>query len=383
MMKSIRSVQDLENKTVFLRVDWNVPLKNGVITDDIRIRATLPTINYLQSKNCKIIIGTHLGRPEGEIIHSLSTKILAKKLSEIHPGKIIATDYVLETQVKNQIKRLKSKQILVLGNLRWYPEEEANNTAFARILASYADVYVNDAFAVSHRAHASVEAISHFLPSYAGLLLEREVEMLSTLTENPRQPFVIILGGAKIKDKIGMIKRFANIADKILVGGAIANTLRYFKGENVSESLYEPGLEHIAENIFEILKDKLVLPIDNKKKIAPDGKFSILDIGPETIKKFSQIISTAKTIFWNGNMGYSESKEFEIGTAEIADAVKSNPYTKIVAGGDTVGFLDSHKMLECFTFVSTGGGAALEFLAGIQLPGLEVLGYYDKRKIRN
>lgn len=370
----------IDGKTIFLRVDWNVPMKDGVITNDNRIKATIPTIEYLQSKNCKIIIGTHLGRPDGEIVPSLSTRILAKRFSELHPTKITATDYVIESPVKEQIGKLKSKDILVLGNLRWYAEEETNNLSFANVLASYAEIYVNDAFAVSHRAHASVVDITNFLPSYAGFLLEKEVKMLSTLTQNPRHPFVIILGGAKIKDKIGMIKRFANSVDQILIGGAIANTLKFFKGEDIDASFYEPGLESIIENIFEISDDKIMLPVDNVKKADANGRFSILDIGPETIEKFTQVISGAKTIFWNGNMGFSETKEYEIGTIKIAQAIQSNQYTKIVAGGDTVGFLDSHKMLNDFTFVSTGGGAALEFLAGIELPGLKVLGYYDKDK---
>ncbi|MEI8061517.1 MAG: phosphoglycerate kinase [Candidatus Berkelbacteria bacterium] len=377
-MRLIKDVE-IEGKTVFLRVDWNVPLKDGEISNDNRIKATIPTIEYLQSKNCKIIIGTHLGRPDGEIVHSLSTKILAQRFSQLHPGKIVATDYVIEAAVKEEVNKLQPKEVLVLGNLRWYAEEETNNLAFANVLASYAEIFVNDAFAVSHRAHASVEGITNFLPSYAGLLLEKEVKMLSTLTENPRHPFVIILGGAKIKDKVGLIKRFTDSADQILVGGAIANTLKFFKGEDISASFYEPGLENLIENLLADSGQKLVLPTDTVKKSDTSGRFSILDIGPETIKNFTEIIAGAKTIFWNGNMGFSELPEYEIGTVKIADAVKANIGTKIVAGGDTVGFLDSHKIIDGFTFVSTGGGAALEFLAGIDLPGLKVLDYYENK----
>jgi phosphoglycerate kinase len=375
-MRYLKDAENLENKTVFLRVDWNCPLKDGEIIDDNRIRATIPTIEFLQSKNCKIIIGTHLGRPDGEVVQSLSTRPLAKRFSELHAGKIIATDYVIESPVREQLSSLRAKEVLVLGNLRWYAEEETNNLAFANVLASYADIYVNDAFAVSHRAHASVDGITNFLPSYAGFLLEKEVKMLSTLTESPRHPFVIVLGGAKIKDKIGLIKKFAESADQILIGGAIANTLEFFKGQDIGSSFYEPDLEDKIEGIISSAKDKLVLPVDDDRKIDADGKFSILDIGPETIKKFSGIIAEAKTIFWNGNMGFTEDKNYQSGTIEIAQAIKSNQFTKIVAGGDTVGFLDSRKMLDGFTFVSTGGGAALEFLAGDELPGLKVLGYY-------
>jgi len=377
MMRGLNDA-DIEDKIVFLRVDWNVPLERGEILDDNRIRATIPTIEFLQSRNCKIIIGTHIGRPDGEVVPQLSTKILAKRFSEFSKEKVYATDYVIESAVKKQVNALRPKQILVLGNLRWYAEEEQNNFSFARILAGYADIYVNDAFAVSHRAHASVEAISNFLPSYAGLLLEKEVVTLATLTDSPRQPFVLVLGGAKIKEKVGVIKKFAAIADKILIGGAIANTLRYFNGQEVSASTFEANLADTVEQVSEIAKDKIVLPSDDKRKNLENNRFSILDIGPKTIEDFKKYISEAKTIFWNGNMGYSEDREFEDGTLEIAQAIRSNQFIKIIAGGDTVGFLNSHNINSCFTFISTGGGATLEFLAGVELPGLKVLGYYDK-----
>ena len=377
MMKSLNDA-DIEDKIVFLRVDWNVPLERGEILDDNRIRATIPTIEFLQSRNCKIIIGTHIGRPDGEVVPQLSTKILAKRFSEFSKEKVYATDYVIESAVKKQVNALRPKQILVLGNLRWYAEEEQNNFSFARILAGYADIYVNDAFAVSHRAHASVEAISNFLPSYAGLLLEKEVVTLATLTDSPRQPFVLVLGGAKIKEKVGVIKKFAAIADKILIGGAIANTLRYFNGQEVSASTFEANLADTVEQVSEIAKDKIVLPSDDKRKNLENNRFSILDIGPKTIEDFKKYISEAKTIFWNGNMGYSEDREFEDGTLEIAQAIRSNQFIKIIAGGDTVGFVNSHNINSGFTFISTGGGATLEFLAGVELPGLKVLGYYDK-----
>lgn len=378
-MKTIKQA-DLDGKKVFLRLDWNVPLKNGEIVDDNRIKATLPTIEYLISRDCRITIGTHLGRPEGEVVESLSTRVLAKRLSELVKTRIISTDYVIESKVKNAVDDLGSGEIIVLGNLRWFSEEETNNMAFAHILASYADVYVNDAFSVSHRAHASVEAITNFLPGFCGFQLEKETARLSLLNQNPKKPVVLILGGAKIKDKIGLIKEFSSLSDKILVGGAIANTMLFFQGEDISGSFYERGLESSVEEIKEILKDKLVLPTDFVKKQLKDGKFSIVDIGPETIKNFSNIISEAKTIFWNGNLGYTEDEKYGNGSFQVANAIKHNEYTKIVAGGDTVGFLGSHQLLDGFTFVSTGGGASLEFLAGKELPGLKVLSYYEKDK---
>jgi len=377
MMKSLNDA-DIEDKIVFLRVDWNVPLKEGKITDDTRIAATIPTIQFLQSKNSKVVIGTHLGRPEGEIVPELTTSILARKFSELTAGKVYATDYVIEHRVREQVKKLKSKDVLVLGNLRWYAEEQNNNLAFANILASYADIYVNDAFAVSHRAHASVEAITKFLPSYPGFLLEKEITSLGLLTEAPRHPFLLVLGGAKIKDKVGLIKRFIKIADYILIGGAIASTFKYFKGEDISQSYYEPQLEDTIEEIVDVTAGKLILPIDDRRADLGEGKFSILDIGPGTVENFKKYINQAKTIFWNGNMGHSEEKEFEFGTLEIAKAISDNKFIRVVAGGDTIGFINSHGLISGYSFISTGGGAALEFLAGIELPGLKVLGYYDK-----
>ena len=376
MMKSIREA-DIEEKKVFLRLDWNVPLKSGVILNDNRIKATLATIEYLLSKECKIIIGAHLGRPDGEIIPQLSTKILAKRFSELCSAKTYATDYVIESSVKKQVENLRNKEILILGNLRFYPEEGTNNLAFAHILASYGDVFVNDAFAVCHRAHASVEAITKFLPGYAGFLLEKEVDTLRTLTQRPRHPFMLILGGAKIKEKAKLLIKFTPIVDKIIVGGAIANTLRYFQGYNIGNSFYEPHMGELVGQILMATQGKMVLPVDDIRKSMLSGKFSIMDIGPQTIAKFKTCISKAKTIFWNGNMGHSEDKEFETGTLEIASAIKDNPYTRIVAGGDTVGFIDSKNMTSGYSFVSTGGGAALEFLAGEELPALKALGYYS------
>ena len=376
MMKSIREA-DIEEKKVFLRLDWNVPLKSGVILNDNRIKATLATIEYLLSKECKIIIGAHLGRPDGEIIPQLSTKILAKRFSELCSAKTYATDYVIESSVKKQVENLRNKEILILGNLRFYPEEGTNNLAFAHILASYGDVFVNDAFAVCHRAHASVEAITKFLPGYAGFLLEKEVDTLRTLTQRPRHPFMLILGGAKIKEKAKLLIKFTPIVDKIIVGGAIANTLRYFQGYNIGNSFYEPHMGELVGQILMATQGKMVLPVDDIRKSMLSGKFSIMDIGPQTIAKFKTCISKAKTIFWNGNMGHSEDKEFETGTLEIASAIKDNHYTRIVGGGDTVGFIDSKNMTSGYSFVSTGGGAALEFLAGEELPALKALGYYS------
>jgi len=374
-MKGITEVE-IENKKIFLRVDWNVPLDQGKILDDYRISATIPTIKYLRDRGCRIIIGTHVGRPDGEIVPSLSTKILAQRFSLLTKFPVSATDYIIESDVRKYIFSMKKGEILVLGNLRWQPEEEQNNQAFAQILSSYGEAYINDAFAVSHRAHASVEAITHFLPSYAGFLLEKEMTMLSTLSANPRRPFILVLGGAKIKDKIGLIRNFVDKSDSIIVGGAIGNTIRYFLGEKVGSSVKETNSETMVKEIVDKAKDKLALPVDDKKQVMADGHFSIFDIGPKSVKKFSQIISNAKTVFWNGNMGMSEKKEFAEGTLGIARAIANNSNITIVAGGDTVGFIRKNNLYDKYKFVSTGGGAALEFLAGKKLPGLLALGYY-------
>jgi 3-phosphoglycerate kinase len=376
-VKSLRKIE-LSGKKVFLRVDWNVPLKRGKIIDPNRIEATIPTIKYLVDRHCRLIIGTHVGRPDGEIVYSLSTKILAKEFSRIASMQVSATNYIIESDVRKHVNKMGGGDILVLGNLRWQPEEEYNNPAFAQVLASYADLYVNDAFAVSHRAHASVEAITHFLPSYPGFLLEKEVEMLSLFSKNPRKPLVLVLGGAKIKDKIGLIRKFADRADKIIVGGAIANTIRYFKGENIGASTFEPSSESIVEEIIEKIGDRLILPIDDKRKILDDGRFSLLDIGPKSIEKFRQIILQAKTVFWNGNMGRSEEKGYEAGTLGVAQAISENKNITIAAGGDTVAFIRANNLYDQYKFVSTGGGATLEFLAGNKLPGLSALGYYKE-----
>ncbi|MCX6812092.1 MAG: phosphoglycerate kinase [Candidatus Berkelbacteria bacterium] len=378
-MKNIRQLKskELENKTVFLRVDWNCPLDNGKISDNNRIKATLPTIKYLLDNEAKIVIGTHLGRPEGKVVKSLSTKILALELSKLIKNKIIVSDFVTEPEVKDQIEEMKSGQILVLGNLRWHKEEEANNKSFAKILAGYTNIFVNDGFAVAHRDDASIVAICEFLPSYAGLLLEREVESLRVLFDSPRHPFVLVLGGAKVKDKIGIIKKFVDDADKILIGGAMATTFRFFDGVDVSESLCEKNLGDVVAEIKKLSGKKLILPTDEIKKDLSGGKFSILDIGPKTIESYKKTIAGAKTIFWNGNMGKSEEADFATGTSEVACAIAKNPYVNIAAGGDTAGFINTNKLASGFTFISTGGGAALEFLAGVHLPGLVALGYYQ------
>ena len=371
-MKSIRDA-GIENKRIFLRVDFNVPMEDKKIIDNFRMARTLPTIEYLLKNNNKIIIGTHLGKPEGEIIPQLSTIPLAQELAKLIKHKVYATDHVLDPRVIKKVEELRGGEILVLGNLRWHPEEELDSETFARDLASYADVYVDDAFGVCHRSHASVDAITKFLPSYAGLLVESEVTTLSLLLKNPIQPFVLIMGGAKIKDKAGLIINLAERADKVLIGGAIANTFFAASGQEVSDSLYEKEMMEKCQEIIQKFHQKIILPIDSVKDEQAGGRFKIADTGPQTRRIFREEILKANTVFWNGNMGRSEDVRFQEGTREIAKAMIENRGTTVVSGGDTVGFVDSENLTQGINFISTGGGATLSFLAGESMPGIKAL----------
>lgn len=372
-MKSIRDV-DVRNKKIFLRVDFNVPIENGRITDNNRIRNSIPTIKYLIDNEAIIIIGTHVGRPDGKLNPEFSTLPMAQELARLLGKEVFATDHVInDKELLPKIENLKPKEILVLGNLRFHPEEEVNNPLFAQKLASYADIYVNDAFAVSHRSNASVDAITNYIPSYSGLLLESEITSLGLLLKNPEPPFIMIIGGAKVKDKAGLIETLAKKADKVLIGGAVANTFLKSLGEEVSESLVENDMIESCKKMLEEFKGKIILPVDFVKEVKGD-KFRILDIGPKTASRFKSEIVNAGSIFWNGNMGYTEDKRFEAGSKAVADAIAANSFgTKVAAGGDTVGFLNQNNMQKVFSFISTGGGAALEFLAGVKLPGVEAL----------
>lgn len=371
-MKSVRDA-DVKNKTVFLTVDFNVPLKDGVISDNNRIKSAIPTIRLLLEKRAKIVIGTHIGRPKGVDL-SLSTVPVAKELAKLLEQEVYSTDLVIDPIVKKQVSELKEGEILVLGNLRFDPREEKNDQDFAKELASYAEIYVNDGFAVSHRSNSSVDAITNFLPSYAGLLLESEITSLSFLLSNPLNPFVVIIGGAKIKDKASVIKHLADKADRILIGGAVALTFLKSKGENVGQSLVDLEMLPECQKLLQTYSDKIVLPIDSIFEPGEkEGDFRILDIGQKTRENFASEISSAKSIFWNGNMGYTEDERYTGGTRAVAMAMKGGHSTTVVAGGDTVNFIDQNNLKDGFSFVSTGGGAAMEFMAGQKLPGIEAL----------
>lgn len=371
-MKSIRDVE-VKDKKVFLRVDFNVPMKDGKVASTNRITAAVPTIEYLIERGAKIIIGTHLGRPEGNFNAEFSTVPVAEELSKILNKPVSGTDHVVSQLIEEKIMEMKQGDIMLLGNLRFHPEEEDNNNEFARKLASYVDLYVNDAFAVSHRSNASVDAITQFLPSYSGLLLESEITTLNLLLTNPEHPFVLVVGGAKVKDKAGVLEKLAEKADNILIGGAVGNTFLAAKGQNVSKSLVEPEMFEKCRELMEKLKDKIMLPSDSINEDLDNGEFRSLDIGRATIVNFVREINDAKCIFWNGNLGYTEDAKYCAGTLAIAKAMSDNLNVKVAAGGDTVGFIEQNGLRGGFSFISTGGSATMEFLAGETLPGIVAL----------
>lgn len=371
---------EIKNKKVFLRVDFNVPMKDGEIADTNRIEAVLPTIKYLLKNGAAVIIGCHLGRPEGQKSAETSIVPVAKELEKLLESPVIMAEGITDESTKKLALDLHFGQILVLENLRWDPREEENDPEFAKELANLTvsggelGIYVNDAFAVSHRANASVEAITKILPSYAGILLQTEIENLTKLIENPEKPFVVIVGGVKVKDKAGVIDRLAPMADKILIGGAVANTFMKARNENIGGSVIDDEMIESCKEMLEKFADKIVLPIDTVKDFGENGAFKIVDIGAQTRTNFANIVRSAKTVFWNGSLGFAEDSRYQGGMSSVAKAMEEiKDGMTVIAGGDTVGFVKEHHLDQNITFISTGGGAALEFLSGIQLPGLEAL----------
>lgn len=391
---NIRKFQNanLKDKRVLLRVDFNVPMKNGKVSEDTRIVQTLPTIKYLLKQNARLIICSHLGRPEGKVVDSMRMRTAAQRMGKLLKKTVKIMKDCTGPEVQKAAALLKPGRIMFLENLRFHIGEEKNDPAFAKKLAGLAEVFVSDSFATAHRAHASTAGVCKFLPSYAGFLMQHEVEELSNLTKKPKEPLTIIVGGAKIDTKIGIIENFLGKADNFLVGGGLANTFLAAQGFNVGKSLCEANKMEVAQDTLmaaEQLHVQFVLPedvivADEIKENAQTvdipvddviGEMKILDIGTKTIKKFADIIKKSKTVIWNGPLGLSEMKPFSRGTKVIAQTlVWSKGVKSILGGGDTVeavkrlGFKEEH-----FTFVSTGGGAMLEFLEGKTLPGVEVL----------
>lgn len=373
-IKSIRDVKNLTGKRVFLRADLNVPIKSGRIKDDYKIVAALPTIRYLLRHNCRVIIATHLGRGD----KTDSTKPIADKLSQLIGHKVKYAD-------SKSIGKLENKQVIILENLRWHKGEEKNDKKFAKSLSALADIYVNDAFAVSHRNHASVSAIKKYLPSYAGLLLEKEVLNLSKVL-SPKKPLVSIIGGAKIQTKINLLNNLAKRSEKILIGGALANNFIAAHGFSIGKSLADKASIRLALVLIKKYKN-IILPVDvlvakkiNSKnaEVKPVNRVNkddiILDIGPRTIKLFISFIKHANTIIWNGPLGYYENEHFKHGTLSIGRFVatrSTGPAFGAVGGGETIEALRRTKMEHYIDWLSTGGGAMLAYLGGESMPGLE------------
>ena len=380
----------LKGKTVLMRADFNVPQDTNLnITDDTRIRATLPTIKYILEKGVtKLILMSHLGRPDGKIVAKYSLKPIAVKLQELLGQPVLFLNDCVGANIKNDIAAAKER-IVLLENLRFHAEEEANDAGFAKQLASLADIFVNDAFGTAHRAHASTEGVTHYLKSAAGFLLEKEIEYLGSAVANPERPFVVILGGAKVSDKIGVIENLLPKCDAIIIGGGMAYTFLKAQGKAIGNSKLEKDKLDLAKSILDKakqLKKDILLPIDNlivetidagaKTELVgeniPDGKIAV-DIGPKTIAFFEEKLKTAKTIVWNGPLGIFEMDPFSKGTQEIAKFISGLKAVSIIGGGDTAAAVAKFNLEDKMTHISTGGGASLEFLEGKILPGIAAL----------
>jgi len=383
---------DFKGKRVFLRVDFNVPQDEaGNIRDDTRIKASLPTINYLLEQKAKLIVASHLGRPKGKYESKYSLKPVAKRLGELISRDVILSPAVVGDEVLKLKRELKEGQVLLLENLRFDPGEEKNDPSFAQGLAQEVDYYVDDAFGACHRAHASVVGITRYVKkSAAGFLLQKEVDYLSKAVHSPQKPYVAILGGAKVSDKIPVIENLLNKADSVLIGGAMAYTFFKAQGLDVGRSLVEEEMMELALKVLSQAKEKRVnfyLPSDHVSAAEKDAKaeskiveslpipanLMALDIGPKTVKAYSEIIAKAKTIFWNGPLGVFEIDKFAQGTMKIAEAVAKSGAISIVGGGDSVAAVYKAGVSEKISHISTGGGASLEFIANESLPGIEAL----------
>jgi len=384
--KSVKDI-DVKGKRVLVRVDFNVPIKEGVVKDDTRIRAALPTIQYLIEQGAALILCSHLGRPKDEPDPAYSMKPVAEYLGKLLGKPVAFAEDCIGPAAESAAAALKAGDVLVLENTRFHAGESKNDPAMAKQLAALADVYVNDAFGSAHRAHASTEGVAKFLPAVAGFLLEKEIQYLDQAVENPKRPFVAILGGAKVSDKIGVIKNLLSKADTVLIGGGMANTFFKAQGYPVADSLVEDEALDTARELVGLGGSKLRLPVDvviaDKFEDSaasqvidvgpvPDG-WRILDVGPQTVASFSKVIAEAGTVVWNGPMGVFEMPNFAKGTFAIAKAVAESSAISIIGGGDSAAAIAQSGLADKISHISTGGGASLEMLEGIPLPGLAAL----------
>lgn len=388
--KSVRDVADLAGKRVFVRVDFNVPLENGKITDDTRIRETLPTIKYLIEKGAKVILASHLGRPKGEFVDSMRLTAPAQRLSELLGKPVAKADEAIGDAVKAKIAAMNNGDVLVLENVRFYKGEEKNDPELAKAFAELADLFVNDAFGAAHRAHASTEGIAHYLPAVSGLLMEKELSVLGKALSNPERPFTAIIGGAKVKDKIDVIDNLLNIADNLIIGGGLAYTFLKAQGYEVGQSLVDNEKIDLALGFINKAKEKgvnFLLPVDvvvadkfdaaaNTQTVdvnAIPSDWQGLDIGPKTRELFAKTIQESKLVVWNGPMGVFEMDLFAKGTLAVAEACATTSAYTIIGGGDSAAAVEKFNLGDKMDHISTGGGASLEFMEGKALPGVVAL----------
>ena len=389
--KTVRDI-DLKDKKVLVRCDFNVPMdENKNITDNRRIVAAIPTINYLLEQNCKVVLCSHLGRPKGEFKPEFSLAPVAKELSRVLGKEVIMANDVIGEDAKTKASNLKNGEIMLLENVRFHREETDNDPEFSKELASFGEVFVNDAFGTAHRAHASTEGVAHYLPAVSGFLIEKELKFLGDALQNPKRPLVSILGGSKVSDKIGVIDSLLEKVDVLLIGGGMAYTFYKALGYKIGNSICEDDKIDLAKELMKKAEEKnvkMLLPIDNKlgREFSPNTETTFadresipddwegLDIGPKTIEIYAEELRKAKTVIWNGTVGVAEFEIFAEGTNELAKVLSElNDCVTIIGGGDTAAAITKAGVAEKMTHVSTGGGASLEFIEGKKLPGIEAL----------
>lgn len=387
------SVKDIElkGKKVFCRVDFNVPMQDGQITDETRIKAALPTIQYLQEHGAKVILASHLGRPKGQVVEELHLTPVAVRLSELLGKEVKKADEAYGDSVKAQINDMNEGDVLLLENVRFYPGEEKNDPDLAKAFAELADVYVNDAFGAAHRAHASTEGIAQYIPAVSGFLMNKELEVIGKALSNPERPFTAIIGGAKVKDKIGVIENLLDIVDNLIIGGGLAYTFVKAQGHEIGKSLLEEDKVDLAKSFIEKAKEKGVnfyMPVDaiiaddfsadaNTNVVAIEeipADWQALDIGPKTAELYRDVIQNSKLVIWNGPMGVFEMDKFANGTKAVAESLaETNDTYSIIGGGDSAAAVEKFGLADKMSHISTGGGASLEFMEGKELPGVVAL----------